>query len=98
VKNKISWSAASIRQFSNAIDYIRLESEQNAESVYAKAINKLNSVVINPTSCPPDKYKVMNDGTFRAFVVDRHRISYRIKKNEIRVLRVRHSSMKPKYF
>ncbi len=98
MKNKISWSATSIRQFSNAIDYIRLESEQNAENVYSKVIKKLNAIAVNPTMCPLDKYKVMNDGAIRAFEVDRYRISYRIKKNEIRVLRVRHSSMKPKYF
>lgn len=42
-----------------------------------------------------DELKVRNDGSFRVFIQDRIRISYRIKLKEIRIERVKHSSQKP---
>lgn len=39
-----------------------------------------------------------NDGSFRAFEIYHHRISYRLLKNEVRIIRIRHTKMNPKNF
>lgn len=47
---------------------------------------------------PLDKFKLNNDGTYRAYEIYHYRISYRVLKNEIRILRIRHTSRNPKEY
>ena len=61
----------------------------------AAAVNK---AMTNPEFYSPDKYKINNDDSYRAFEKHRYRIVYRFTKNIIRVLRVRHTTMEPKPF
>jgi plasmid stabilization system protein ParE len=49
----------------------------------------------NPEKHPLDKFKKNNDGTWRAFEKHHYRVSYRILKNQIRVVRMRHTSKSP---
>jgi len=49
----------------------------------------------NPEKYPLDKFKTNNDGTWRAFEKYHYRISYRILENQIRIVRVRHTSKSP---
>jgi plasmid stabilization system protein ParE len=39
-----------------------------------------------------------NNGTYRAFEIYRYRISYLVKKEEVIVARIRHTSMKPEHY
>jgi len=87
---KVNWSKTSRKQYLAAIEYILNDSVQNAEKAEGKIKDKLKIIAEFAESCPPDKYKVNNDGSYR--------VSYRIKRNEILILRVRHESMKPKYY
>jgi len=52
----------------------------------------------NPEKHNLDKFKVNNDGHFRAFEKHKIRVTYFISKNEIRIVRVRHTKMNPKNF
>ena len=45
-----------------------------------------------------DKYKISNDGTYRAFEKHHYRIVYRFGNNVIRVLKVTHTKMNPKEY
>jgi plasmid stabilization system protein ParE len=98
MESKISWSKESIQQIVSAIEYIRQDSDKNADSIYDKIILRLIKVANNPGMCPPDRYKRRNNGKFRAFTIFRYRVSYRIEDEGIRILRIRHSSMKAKYY
>ncbi|MGB0948547.1 MAG: type II toxin-antitoxin system RelE/ParE family toxin [Marinirhabdus sp.] len=40
-------------------------------------------------------HKIGNDGSYRAFEKHSYRVSYRITENEIRILRLRHTSRNP---
>jgi len=53
------------------------------------------SCLPHPECYGPDKYKLNNDDTYRAFEKHRYRIAYRVLDTEIRILRVRHTSMEP---
>ncbi len=94
----IRWSAAAIRQFNAALDYIADDSLQNAEVVKNKILDKLEQIAIHPTSCPADEYKLNNKGDHRSLLMSHYRISYVIRKDEIEILRIRHTSMKPKSY
>jgi plasmid stabilization system protein ParE len=49
----------------------------------------------NPEKYPLDKFKKNNDGTWRAFEKHHYRVSYHILKNQIRIVRMRHTSKSP---
>ena len=78
--------------------YIRMESLQNAVMVRDDIIDMTIALAKYPTKYAPDKYKANNDGTWRAFEKHSFRVSYRIMPNEIRVVRLRHTSRSPLMF
>ena len=91
----ISWSKTSLNQFDQAIKYIMIDSVQNAEHVRIQILLKIDQLIEFPDIYPKDKYKSMNDGSYRAFELYHYRISYRITKNGIKIIRLRHTSMMP---
>lgn len=92
----ISWSKNALKQFEAAIDYISHDSLQNAEKVRLSIIKNVEKIPSHPELFPPDKFKLNNNGHFRAFELYRLRISYYYDAESIRILRVRHTSREPK--
>ncbi len=68
---------------------------QNAEKVKQEILLKNSDLTKYPELHNPDKYKISNDGSFRAFELHRYRVSYRYIGNEIRILRIRHTKKNP---
>ena len=92
------WSKRARAELLKAYLYIQLDSPQNAEMVRDDLIDATISLSENPRKHPTDKFKKDNDGTWRAFEKHHYRISYRIMANEIRVVRLRHTSRSPVNF
>jgi plasmid stabilization system protein ParE len=92
---QIKWNKNAVKQFSSAINYIEKDSILNAEKFKIEILGKIDSLINIPTKYLLDKYKRNNDGSFRAFELNSYRVSYRIKENEIRIIRIRHTSMNP---
>jgi len=78
--------------------YICQDSPQNAIKVIDDIITSMDRAITNPEFYSADKYKINNDGSYRAFEKHHYRVTYRFSQNIIRILRVRHSKMKPKSF
>jgi plasmid stabilization system protein ParE len=95
---KISWDTQALQQFNAAINYIARDSLQGAEKVRKDILKKVDRLQMHPTLYNPDKYKKNNDGNFRAFELYHYRVSYYVSSIEIRILRVRHTSMEPKEY
>jgi addiction module RelE/StbE family toxin len=95
---QIVWTKRSQQHLKAAYKYISEDSPQNALKVIEDIIAAMNKAVSNPGFYNPDKYKVDNDGSYRAFEKHRYRIVYRFKKDVIRVLRVRHTKMEPEKY
>lgn len=99
MENKaIHWDRIALNQFADAIEFIAHNSIQNAEKVHHVIIDKIEAIPSNPEMFPADKYKLNNNGLYRAFELYHFRISYYIATNKIRILRVRHTSRKPKIY
>ena len=92
---RIVWSMEAKKQLKEAIEYIRQDSFQNAIKVRSDIVKMTRNLSAYPETHTIDKYKIGNDGTYRAFEKHRYRISYRVLLNEIWILRVRHTSMEP---
>jgi plasmid stabilization system protein ParE len=94
-ERSVSWDKTALQQFIAAIEYIAKDSLQNAEKVHSEIIQKIELLPARPEIYPPDKYKMYNDGSFRAFELHRLRVAYYIDVDIIRILRIRHTSLEP---
>ena len=99
VSVEIKWSRAALAQLAEILDFI----VENNFSSYAieledKIISKLDQLVENSSLYPADRYKKNNDGSWRAFELDNYRISYKVQKSNIRVIRIRHTSRRPRNY
>ena len=95
MKLKVIWDSNARNNLLEAYKYIRNDSIANAEKVREKILAATDALSLHPKKHPADKYKIYNDGSYRAFIVYRYRISYKIQDSEIRILRIRHTSMEP---
>ena len=92
---RIKWNRRALRQFDDAISYIEKESPAAAEKVKLDILMEIDTLVKHPRKYNPDKYKIKNDSSFRAFELHHYRISYRHIGSDIRIIRVRHTKMNP---
>jgi len=95
----IKWNKAAVQQLLYALRYI----EENdfysyAEQLEIEILSRIRNIPQKPSIYPLDKYRRDNDGSYHAFEVDHYRISYRAQKDEIRIVRIRHTSRKPRKY
>ncbi|GEO10719.1 type II toxin-antitoxin system RelE/ParE family toxin [Segetibacter aerophilus] len=95
---KVIWARKATEQLKQAYLYIRKDSFQNAEKVRKEILEATEKLAVNPELNPPDKYKINNDNSFRAFELFRYRVSYKITNAEVIIVRIRHTSMSPKNY
>ena len=91
----VVWSDGAKAALRKASLYIALDSLQNAQMIRDELIDLTIDLSDNPEKYPPDKFKTDNDGTWHAFEKHHYRISYRVLKGQIRIVRMRHTSQSP---
>ena len=93
----VIWSKSALNQTEKI--HKRILKGSKSLNVADKVINRLfasSDILENhPEVYNLDRFKKKNNGTYRAYEVYSYRISYRILKDEIRILRVRHTSREP---
>ena len=92
------WTKKSQKQLRSVYTYISNDSSRNAEKVIKDILIAIEKAIDNPEIYGPDKYKSANDGSYRTFEKHGYRITYRFTKDIIRILRIRHTKMKPKSY
>ncbi len=94
-KFKLLWDKAALDELVEIIDYIFKESPQGARIVRDSIQSQVNSIKKNPLIFEVDHLKLNNEGSFRSTTIYNYRITYKISKNQIFILRVRHTSREP---
>jgi plasmid stabilization system protein ParE len=89
------WSKRARMELRMAFEYILQDSPQNAVKVRDEIIDTTIKLPEHPEKYPPDKYKKSNNGNWRAFKIYYYRITHRVMQNEIRIVRLRHTSRNP---
>lgn len=94
---KVVWDVEALNQFKEVLTYLEGQSEQAPKIVKQAILDRIKVLVKNPFSCELDKLREPSSEEFRAFVAFSYRITYQIQleSNEIRILRVRHTSREP---
>jgi plasmid stabilization system protein ParE len=92
------WTPGAEAQLLKAYLFILKDSPQNAQKVKDQIIDLSIQLAQNPERFPLDKYRRNNDGSFRALEIYRYRVSYRVQKDYILIVRLRHTGMTPQYY
>jgi plasmid stabilization system protein ParE len=95
IKRKLNWGDDAKRSLKTIIKYIRTNSPQNAEKVKKDIKESIRELIDKPERHPKDKYRSDNDISYRAFELHKIRISYFISADEVRIVRIRHTSQEP---
>ncbi|MBP2833291.1 type II toxin-antitoxin system RelE/ParE family toxin [Aquimarina sp. U1-2] len=95
VKKKVVWDSEALSQLQECYEYIKERSITSAQKVRKVILEEVKELPNHPESHKLDRFKIENDGNYRAFEKYSYRVSYRIKAEEIRILRVRHTSRSP---
>ncbi|HTG67513.1 MAG TPA: type II toxin-antitoxin system RelE/ParE family toxin [Flavobacterium sp.] len=97
---KIIWSSNALEQLEDIHFYILFESKSIhiADKVIDKIFESTQILKSKPEIYKLDPKKDNNDGSFRVYFVYDYMISYRITPENIQILRIRHTSRKPKNF
>ncbi|MEM9895278.1 MAG: type II toxin-antitoxin system RelE/ParE family toxin [Bacteroidota bacterium] len=95
---KVVWDSQASFSFKRQIIKISKDSIQSAEKVRIEILEIIDNLVENPFMFPPDKYKIDNDGNYRAFEKYSLRIAYLGSSDSVRVLRVRHVKQEPRMY
>ena len=93
----IKWNKAAVGSLVEIIGFLNENDfEDYAERLKTNLLIIIGNLPKTFGLCRPDKYKHNNDGSFRAFEYENYRVSFRIKNEEIRILRIRHTKRRPK--
>lgn len=94
-RHRVVIDNAAKKSLQEAYHYIKNDSLQNAEKVKAKLLASIKELIKNPQRHSPDKYRLNNDGSYRAYEIYKYRITYHVAGDEIHVIRIRHTKMNP---
>ena len=91
----IKWDDEARLYFKQAIQYIKQESPQGALKVKQAVLQQISRLKTDAGIYEPDKFKLENDGSYRALTVFSYRITYKVTNDEVLILRIRHTSQNP---
>jgi plasmid stabilization system protein ParE len=95
----VKWSKPALDQLDKALDFIIGEGFVSyAAKVEESILSRIENLVKHHNIYPVDKYKKDNDGSYHAFEVEEYRISYRVKNAEVKIIRIRHTSRRPRKY
>ncbi len=92
---KIQWDKKAIDELKNILEHISKESPVGAKIVKAGILDTVKALKKTPLVFSADTLKDNNDNTYRAFTVYSYRVSYKVEKEVVKILRVRHTSREP---
>ncbi len=98
VKNKkfeVIWDKEALNVFKEILSFLSKQSAQAPKIVKESVLSRLDAIKTNPLIFEADKLKEPANKEFRAFIIYSYRVTYQIKSQVIRVIRVRHTSREP---
>ncbi len=94
---KVVWDILAFEQFKDILNYLEEQSVQAPKIVKKGILDRIKVIQKNPLICEADKLRLPISDDYRAFIVFSYRVTYQIDydSQEIRILRVRHTSREP---
>ena len=98
VARKIIWTKVATKQFNKAIEYIKLDSEIQADKVRVTILNAILNLSNASIVHRINPLKKNNDGNYLYFELLYYRIVYYKSETEVFIIRIRHTKMEPKLY
>lgn len=97
---EVIWSPKALVQLESIHSdfFDRSKSLQIADKLINDIFDSSNILSSQPEMYPLDKYKTNNNGNYRAYEIYGYRISFRVTKLAVRIIRARHASRDPKVY
>jgi plasmid stabilization system protein ParE len=94
---EVIWSPKALGQLESIHSYVfeRSKSLQIADKLINEIFDSSDILGAQPEMFHLDKYKTNNKGNYRAYEINGYRITYRITKLDVRIIRARHASRDP---
>ncbi|WP_445710307.1 type II toxin-antitoxin system RelE/ParE family toxin [Flavobacterium sp.] len=98
VEKVVVWDTLALLELEDIFDYLKDKSFSSAKKDVTSIVDLTEGLSKDYEIYDVDKFKSSNDGSYRALEEYNYRISYRITSNQIRILKVRHTSRNPKLY
>jgi plasmid stabilization system protein ParE len=97
MRYQIVWDRVALNHFADILDYLQTRSDDAPRIVRDAILERLDQISDGPLMVEVDRLKTPRDENFRALIVFSYRITYQIhdETNQIRILRLRHTSREP---
>jgi addiction module RelE/StbE family toxin len=92
---EVVWSDLAKQQLKEIYFFIKKDSPQAANLVRDKILESTKVLSIGSVIYEADSLKSNNQGNYRAYTIYSYRITYKIEKSSVLILRVRHTSREP---
>ena len=88
-KYKIIWTKTTERDLEEIIDYITIDSQQNAASIFDRIRAKCETLQYNPYRCRiPPEFKEIKILSYRDLILMPYRIIFKVEQNIVYILGV----------
>src|SRR5690606_9119799 len=77
---RLIWDEQALIEVERSLEWIGKTSLHQTELVEQAILSRIELIRVHPERFPPDKYKINNQGSYRAFETHSYRISYIIRK------------------
>ncbi len=91
----VVWSRNAEKQYFEIMEDLSERAQEALEKVGNALLDLTTNLAGDYDHHPADRFKSGNDGSYKAALVYSYRISYRITKTQINILRIRHTSREP---
>lgn len=95
----VIWSSTSIKNLKKAHTFIWKQSfsKEIADKVIHQIYTSTKPLKTNPYIYEEDRFKIKNDGSFRAYEKHNYRLTYKIfdDQKSVMIIRFRHAHMNP---
>lgn len=94
----VIWTDKAKLQLEEIYLFIVGQSLIQADKVFVKIVDSTKALLHQPLRYPPDPYKLLNNGEYRAYEIFSYRISYRVFNKRGYILRIRGVAQNPKLY
>ncbi|TVR80879.1 MAG: type II toxin-antitoxin system RelE/ParE family toxin [Chitinophagaceae bacterium] len=92
---KIVWDTKAKEALKEIFTFIAGDNMNEAEKVIKSILDSTRALAFYPDIHPIDRFKINNDGSYKAYEIYSYRISYKVQTEFIYILRLRHTSRNP---
>jgi ParE toxin of type II toxin-antitoxin system, parDE len=92
---KVIWDKVVLDELKDVSNFLNLKPITTCK-ILPEILSLIKNLKLDSEIYALDRFKIDNDGNFRAFEKYHYRISYKITEFDIRILRIRHTSQNPK--